>query len=320
MDQASQLRPGCLFDALSSYLELGIGQVEGWLSSMTAVMIAHLLLDQVRAGLRGDVCEIGVHHGKLFLILANATVDGERAHAVDVFGDQEKNLDRSGSGDRATFERHLAAFAPAARVEIIQESSLDLEPLGFLQNRFRLVSIDGGHTAAVTENDLRLAQATLLPGGVAVLDDILSYHWTGVLTGLASFLAHGGRLVPFVLAPNKLFLAASAADAERYRAVLRRDFPLALAKADLEFLGAPVDSYWDHPYYIREAHAGLTRERDDLRRECCALGEERDELRRHAAELEAHLAALHGSTSWRVTAPLRSTVRVLGLLRGRQPG
>ena len=304
----SQPGPPCLFDALSNYLEHGIGQVEGWLSPLSASMIAHLSLEQVRAGLRGDVCEIGVHHGKLFLVLANAIVAGERAHAVDVFGDQEKNVDRSGAGDRAVFERHLAAFAPGAQVEIIQESSLDLERVGFLRNRFRLMSIDGGHTASVTENDLRLAQATLLPSGLAVLDDVLSPNWTGVITGLVSYLAHGGSLVPFALSPNKAYLATDAAEAERCRAVLRRGFPLALSKEGLEFLGTVVDSYWEHPYYNREGGAGLTRERDDLRREV-------EGLRRQVSGLQAQAAALRASTSWRVTAPLRS----LALLR-RRPG
>ena len=304
----SQPGPPCLFDALSNYLEHGIGQVEGWLSPLSASMIAHLSLEQVRAGLRGDVCEIGVHHGKLFLVLANAIIAGERAYAVDVFGDQEKNLDRSGAGDRAVFERHLAAFAPGAHVEIVQESSLDLERVGFLRNRFRLMSIDGGHTAAVTENDLRLAQATLLPGGLAVLDDVLSPNWTGVITGLVSYLAHGGSLVPFALSPNKAYLATDNAGAERCRTVLRRDFPLALSNRHLEFLGATVDSYWEHPYYNREGCAGLTRERDDLRREV-------EGLRRHVSGLQAQAAALRASTSWRVTAPLRS----LALLR-RRPG
>ncbi len=309
MDAArmSQAGPPCLFDALSNYLEHGIGQVEGWLSPLSASMVAHLSLEQVRAGLRGDLCEIGVHHGKLFLVLANATTAGERAFAVDVFSDQEKNLDRSGAGDRAVFERHLAAFAPGAQVEIVQESSLDLERLGFLRNRFRLMSIDGGHTAAVTENDLRLAQATLLPGGIAVLDDILSSEWTGVITGLASYLTQGGALVPFAVVPNKLLLATDMAEAARYRAVLRRGFPLALSKADLEFLGAAVDSYWEHPYYNREGGAGLARERDDLRQDV-------EELRRQVAGLQAQVAALHASTSWRVTAPLRS------LLGRRRPG
>ena len=305
-----QPRLPVFLDALSRYLELGIGEVEGWLSPVSATMIAHLLVEQSRTGLRGDLCEIGVHHGKLFLILANAAIGGERAVAVDVFSDQHKNVDQSGSSDRAVFERHLAERAPGARVEIVQESSLDLARLGFLDHRFRFISIDGGHTAATTENDLRIAQATLLPGGIAVLDDILSYAWTGVVTGLVNYLAGGGCLVPFALVPNKACLATSVEGARHYRAALRRAFPLALVKESVEFLGAAVDSYWEHPYYSREHCAGLTRERDALRGEAEAL-------RQQVAALRAEVAALRSSRSWQVTAPLRS---VIGRLRGRRPG
>ena len=172
--------------ALASYLELGIAAVEGWLSPTTAAMLAHVLVRQVQQGVAGDVCEIGVHHGKLFIVLANATVAGEASVAVDVFDQQEKNIDRSGRGDRAVFEGHVAAYAPGAALQVIQGSSLDLHTPEFLAKRFRFVSIDGGHTAAAAENDLWLAQHTLVDGGIVALDDILSAHWTGVLTGLAA--------------------------------------------------------------------------------------------------------------------------------------
>jgi hypothetical protein len=299
----SQSAPAFFLDPLSNYLEFGITEVDGWLSPISAAMVAHLLVEQSRAGLRGDLCEIGVHHGKLFLILANALIEGERAVAVDVFSDQDKNVDRSGSGDRAVLERHLAERAPGARVEIVQGSSLDLGRLGFLGNRFRLISIDGGHTAAATENDLGVAQATLPPGGIAVLDDVLSYDWTGVVTGLVNYLARGGSLVPFALSPNKAYLTTSAGEAGRYRAALRSGFPLALAKEGLEFLGAAVDGYWEHPYYDRQRSAGLARERDDLRREV-------EGLRGQVSALRAEVAALRGSASWRITAPLRSLPRL----------
>jgi hypothetical protein len=298
-----------VLDALANYLEAGIAEVDGWLSPFTAAAIAHLLVEQSRAGLRGDVCEIGVHHGKLFLVLATALMDDERAVAVDVFADQDKNLDGSGRGDRAVFERHLAERAPGARVEIVQESSLDLAATGFLAHRFRFVSIDGSHTAAATANDLGIAEATLLPGGVAVLDDVLSENWTGVITGLAAYLARGGGLVPFALTPNKVHLTTGAADARRWQAAMRRGFPLAFVKEGAEFLGAAVDLYWEHPYYNRERGAGLARERDDLRREV-------EGLRAEAATLRTEVAALRGSTSWRVTAPLRSLPRV----GRREPG
>ncbi len=320
-----------LFSSLAGYLELGIGTVEGWLSPTTASILAQLLVEQVRAGLRGNVCEIGVHHGRLFLVLANALAPGERAVAVDVFGDQEKNVDRSGQGDRAVFERNLARYAPAAPVEIVQESSLDLERLGFLSHRFRFVSIDGGHTGPTVANDLRLAERTLLGGGIVALDDILSSHWTGVLTGLAAYVRAGGTLVPFALVPNKLLLTTGQAAAAEGRALLRRLFSLALAKPDLEFLTGMVDSYADHPHYDRENSGNLHAELDTLRGERDALAARLGQVQEEAARLqrdhdalasrlaaaETHADRLRASTSWRVTGPLRG---IAGLARSRSKG
>ncbi len=320
--------------ALSNYLERGISHVDGWLYPTTATMIASLLLLQTDQGTTADVCEIGVHHGRLFLILANATQPGEKAVAVDVFSEQEKNLDQSGYGDRDVFERHLATYAPGAAVDVIQSSSLELDRFAFLDRRFRFVSIDGGHTAAVTLNDLTLAERTLIPEGLVALDDAMNTHWTGVLSGLVQYLHQGGTLVPFAIVPNKLFLAKNKESAGRWGQQLRRLFSLAYAKDELEFLGSRVLCFDEHPYYNREGAADLRNQRDDLERERDALQRkldgltrEQDEARRNrenpppardefALECDAlrrdrdatasQLDAMRASTSWRVTAPLRA--------------
>ena len=340
----SEMAPVHFFSALQDYLERGIGSVEGWLWPTTASMIAELLVRQVSATVLGDVCEIGVHHGRLFLILANAMVVGERAVAVDVFEAQDKNLDASGAGDRRILERHIALYAPGARCEIIQESSLDLEQTGFCSSRFRFISIDGGHMASIVVNDLRLAERTLLPAGIVALDDVLNHAWPGVVTGLSRYLTEGGTLVPFAIIPNKLLLAADQAAAQRGKTFLRQHFPLAFSKSGLEFLGGVVDCYVDHPYYNRETGACLRSEIEDLRRRCevlaasqsdglVAIRDERDAARealdamRHqhevvTAELAGSrdaLATLHASRSWQITGPLRGLVS-LARYRRSNPG
>lgn len=310
---------GLYLPALCGYLEHGITQVEGWLSPTTAAMIACLLVQQSREGVTGDVCEIGVHHGKLFLVLAAAMQARERAVAVDVFDDQDKNIDASGRGNRGIFERNAALHAPDALVEIVQESSLDLAGLGFGARRFRFMSIDGGHSEAVTANDLRLAEGVMLPGGLVALDDILSHQWTGVISGLVRYLAEGGTLVPFALVPNKLLLTTDLACASRWRDWLSRRFSAAVAKPALEFPGGIVASFNDHAGYAREGYTALLGEMEVLRRECADLRVEAEALRERVRvlgvahgtaiglrdDLAREVANLRASTSWRLMGPAR---------------
>jgi hypothetical protein len=248
-----------LTPSLTSYLQHGMDQVAGWLGPTTAAIIAALLMEQTLDGHTGDVCEIGVHHGKLFLLLANGITGSEQAVAVDVFGDQEKNVDASGCGDRDVFESNVGLYAPGCAINVIQDSSLDLEQKGFCENRFRFFSVDGGHTPEATINDLRLAEQTLLPAGIVALDDVLNPSWTGVLTGLVAYQAAGGALVPFALVPNKLLLTTDTESALHYGSFLQHQFRLACEKRSQTFLGGSVDIYHEHPHYNYGFLAGLQR-------------------------------------------------------------
>src|SRR5690349_339375 len=96
-----------------------MGQVHGWLNASTAVYLSSLEVLQQRAGIRGDVCEIGVHHGKSYLSMAIGLPAGESGVAIDVFGDQDANLDNSGKGDQEAFEGHLTRLGIRAATEVI---------------------------------------------------------------------------------------------------------------------------------------------------------------------------------------------------------
>jgi hypothetical protein len=62
---------------------------------------------QVIAGTRGSVGEVGVHHGRLFILLYLLAEPDERAFAIDIFDEQHLNEDHSGQGDRKVFEENL---------------------------------------------------------------------------------------------------------------------------------------------------------------------------------------------------------------------
>ncbi|SDR49575.1 Methyltransferase domain-containing protein [Rhizobiales bacterium GAS113] len=241
-------------DSFVRYLNAGFDSVEGWLSPTTAHIMATLADEQTRRRVVGDIAEIGVHHGKSFLALANSIAPGERLFAIDVFEDQHKNADNSGSGSREMFLANMRAYAPGKTAEIIRESSLDLPAQGWPKSRagsIRFFSIDGSHTRDATLNDLQVAELTATRGGLVVLDDVLSSHWLGVISGLFDYLLGGGALLPIAIIPNKLLLATDPASKSEWSAFLRERYARSISKSGVDLFGHGVDVIEDDPSLLR---------------------------------------------------------------------
>src|SRR6266568_1337598 len=136
------------------YLRDGIQKVDGWLNRSTATYLGALEVLQRELGIDGDVCEIGVYHGKSFLCLALGLPAHQRAFAIDLFEDQHLNVDGSGRGNRGILEQNLARWGGGDNVVIMKADSTALDTQGFFDAgpRFRLFSVDGGHTTDITAN------------------------------------------------------------------------------------------------------------------------------------------------------------------------
>jgi hypothetical protein len=182
--------------------------VEGWLHPFSANVITDLSLYQIASRTHGAVCEIGIHHGKLFFLLYLTTRRDETAVAVDVFDLQHLNVDHSGKGDKAIFLKHARRWSPSLDgLRIIEGSSLDLRAPELVETGpIRLFSIDGSHTTEATISDLRLACASIADSGVVIVDDCFNEYWPEVCAGVAKFLSDRPYLVPWAMTPGKVFL------------------------------------------------------------------------------------------------------------------
>jgi hypothetical protein len=195
---------------LELYLRYGAALVDGWLDPYSARLIARLSEIQTAHGVTGEVGEIGIHHGRLMLLLLLLSRPGEAAFVCDLFEQQHLNVDRSGQGNERVFDENVARFCgPAEFLIKYRQSSFDLRADDILRDagKIRLFSVDGGHTAECAFNDVSIAGTVLSDGGIAIIDDYFNADWPGVSEGVGRYLAMpDARLRPLAISPNKLFL------------------------------------------------------------------------------------------------------------------
>lgn len=214
---------------MASYVNHGSKRVDGWLARESAEVITRLAELQLSAGVHGGVGEIGIHHGKLFILLYLSLSDGERGFALDVFEDQEANIDRSGHGSREIFLQNLSRNGcDLAQVSVFTADScrISAEELCASTGPLKFMSIDGGHTEAITYNDMALADELLCEDGVLILDDVYRERWPAVAAGAFRFILETTtKLRPFAISPNKTFFCKSQEAAGAYRVGLLSSFP-----------------------------------------------------------------------------------------------
>jgi hypothetical protein len=221
------------------YIRRGARDVQGWLAPEAATIVTALGETQHH----GAIGEIGVYHGKLFILLDLLRRPGESAVAVDLFDLQHLNIDRSGEGDRQVFEANLARHSsgPAnVRIHSADSTTITADDLiAWAGGRYRLFSVDGGHSAEITQNDLALASQVLADDGVLILDDYFNARWPGVSEGTCRFLLTDPDLESIGSGFNKMFFArpnaAAACRAEMRRVAERERWWV----VDQEFFGRP---------------------------------------------------------------------------------
>lgn len=197
--------------ALRNYLGRQIYSINGYLKSLDARLIVALAGWQTSNKITGGLAEIGVHHGKLFFLLALSRQAGEKSLAIDLFEDDEMNASTRFGGRSRAFSTHAARLnVTLESTEVQKADSLTLTADDILSRvaRVRIFSVDGGHLYHHVAHDLPLALSTLAPGGVIIVDDFCNSEWPEVTSATYDFVrAQDGKIVPAILTRNKLYLA-----------------------------------------------------------------------------------------------------------------
>lgn len=180
------------------------------------------LIDDVqkRRNIGGDVFEIGCHHGKSAVFLANLVDHATETLGVcDLFENQAENRSNSGAGDRKVFEETMQPAVDAGlKLEVFGKNSAELQGSEIGQN-IRFFHVDGGHSLEEALGDIKLAAECLSPAGVIAVDDPFSAPWPGVTEAVIRFLDERGDFQAFVVGFNKLLICRTSAVDEYVTAI-----------------------------------------------------------------------------------------------------
>lgn len=185
--------------------------VKGWFFPIDAAIFGAVDEIQKLEGVRGNLFEIGVHHGKSTILMTRMAREDERVGACDIFENQDLNKDASGKGELEIFRSNLRAHGKAGegRLNVFAKSSEALSVAETGECRF--FHIDGGHWPEIVMSDLETADRALVPGGVVAVDDVFNPNWPGVGEGFYRFMREKpGSLAPLIIGANKIFLARPA--------------------------------------------------------------------------------------------------------------
>ena len=196
---------------MGGYQQIDKGSGDYKLVGPITAKLSRLQHDQ---GIYGTVAELGVHHGRFTGALFMTARATEKILVADLFEDlQYQNVDVSGSGNKQAFIRGLASYGVnETDLHLIHTGSTEDLPFDWHRREnfepFRLISVDAGHTAALTFNDLEVAFCNSLRGAVVILDDFFHNQWPGVTEGFFQFAGMGPieGVYPIVRCEGKAFV------------------------------------------------------------------------------------------------------------------
>lgn len=197
----------------------GLDAIEGWLSPLAADLTIRVLQQQDAANHDGAIVEIGVHRAR-YLALLHALA-GHRSTVVGI--DALLNSDATPltephrTNAMSLMRANVVSISGNAdNLSLIGANTLGLTKLDIRKacgdQPIRYAHIDGGHDCRTVLNDLQIIAPNLSPDGVIALDDALSFMTPGVSEGFARYmLANEGKLAPFAVGGNKLFVCRTEA-------------------------------------------------------------------------------------------------------------
>lgn len=193
------------FPATQAYFDAA-SSVDGWFYPVDMLLFAFMGEIQETSGFAGDLCEVGVWHGKSLALLALMAGPGEQAYGYDRYV-----LDCT-ERTRGTLQRFCGS-PEAARLVTCDTATCTPDSLRAQMPRpLRFLHVDAGHEYHEALADLQNFGALVGQTGIIAIDDYYDRKFPGVAAAAHAYIEHGksARFVPFVVGHNKLYLCNPA--------------------------------------------------------------------------------------------------------------
>jgi SAM-dependent methyltransferase len=202
-----------------------VSAIKGWFDLRIVPILQ--IINEAQEHLKGDILEIGVHHGRSFLVLVRLLSEKQLAVACDCFAKQTANKGRSGHGDREVFVANINALASNTdQIKILEADSLSLSPEDYLAltegELYRLVHVDGAHYFDNAVKDIQNSVRVLHPDGILMIDDVWNPPWPEVNRAF-NHVCETGVLYPIAIAYSRTFVAINQSAYLRYYRIVHEE-------------------------------------------------------------------------------------------------
>jgi len=165
-----------------------IRDIPGWFTLDDCAHFQLVMEMQSMNGVTGDMFEIGSYHGRSTAMMAAGLKPGEKIHVCDAF-DSDTEDHYGNKPTQETVISNIRKVTPGIEdTQIVTYKCLSNDIQLPADQKFRLVHIDGGHSAEQVYFDLELCARHLCDKGVIVIDDYANRMWPTVSVGVDKYL------------------------------------------------------------------------------------------------------------------------------------
>ncbi|MBS0242648.1 MAG: class I SAM-dependent methyltransferase [Proteobacteria bacterium] len=192
--------------ASDEYLADGYDRVVGMSSRFAAAVCGRLLKLQSSLGVEGHFAEIGAFEGRFLIAMAHALEPGERAVGMDIFEWPNAEVkDRF----EANCSRHGLSRDRVVTWKVDSGSATAAEVTAKAGGPIRMFHVDGEHSRAALTKDLELATASIAPGGLIVLDDMLHPGYPTLMVAVQAYLERHPEMTVLAVIDRETIVAAT---------------------------------------------------------------------------------------------------------------